>query len=53
MNKRNREGHYKPIKGKTNQEDTAIFSITAPKTRAAKLIKETLLQLNHILILMQ
>lgn len=43
--KRGIEEHYKLIKGKTCQEDTAILNIYVPNTRALNILKETLIQL--------
>lgn len=45
LNKRDREGNYILIKGKTHQEDIEILNIYAPNTRAPKFIKQTMLQL--------
>lgn len=47
--RRNGEGHYILIKGKSHQENIAIINIYAPNTRAPASIKERLLYLkSHI-----
>ena len=47
--KKDKEGHFIVIKGKTLQEELSILNIYDPNTRAATFIKETLVKLKaHI-----
>ena len=46
--RREREGHYILIKGKSHQENIAIINIYAPNTRAPTSIKERLYLKSHI-----
>lgn len=41
VNKRNRERHYKLIKGKTNQGDIAILRVTASKKKSSQVNKRS------------
>ena len=47
--KKDKEGHFIPIKGKILQEELSILNIYAPNTMAVTLFKETLVKLKaHI-----
>jgi exonuclease III len=51
--KKEKEGHFIPMKGKIFQDKLSILNIYTPNTRTSTFIKETLVSSKHIFQLTQ